>query len=91
MCALCRLSDKTDSGTRLSATCFTDDDSVGEQFSSFVCFPKGLTFILSTMSLSKRELKRNGLFGLLVKTTGQIALNSRTWLSKMGYLSQLHG
>lgn len=55
---------------------FTDEDYVEERFSSFGRFLEGLTFILSTMSLSKREIKRNGLIGLLVKTTGQIALKA---------------
>lgn len=55
---------------------FTDEDYVGERFSSFGHFLESLTFILSTVSLSKREIKRNGLIGLLVKTTGQIALKA---------------
>lgn len=66
---------------------FTDEDSMEEQFSPFVRFLKGLTWILSTMSLSKREIRRDGLMGLLVKTTGQIALDIRTWLSKTIFVS----
>lgn len=55
---------------------FTDEDCLGERFSSFGHFLEGLTFILSTMSLSKRKIKRNGLVGLLVKAAGQRALKA---------------